>query len=190
MLPSKKSKIEPVHVEEAGKLKALFDERNKLSQLAFGQRFEIGSQGMVWQYLNAKAPLNLDAALKFARALDCSVAEFSPRLASALGAPASQGRENGGEKDSPSSRHLSNIDRHQKLILLFEALTTERQDQLIRDLQNAQQADEDAAERLSADRLEAILKRKKARRAIETGQFAPTAPIAANSSDIPALESS
>lgn len=109
MLPSKKSKIEPVHVEEAGKLKALFDERNKLSQLAFGQRFEIGSQGMVWQYLNAKAPLNLDAALKFARALDCSVAEFSPRLASALGAPASQGRENGGEKDSPSSRHLSNI---------------------------------------------------------------------------------
>jgi len=78
--------------------------------------------------------------------------------------------------------------RHQKLIALFEALTPERQDQLIRDLQNAQQADEEAAERLSADRLEAILKRKKSRRAVETRQFAPTAPIAVNP-DIPALES-
>ncbi len=68
---SKKSKIEPVHIEEAARLKRLFDARSTTSQMKFGADNEIGSQGMVWQYLNARAPLNLDAALKFAKGLGC-----------------------------------------------------------------------------------------------------------------------
>lgn len=88
MNDSKRSKIEPVHLEEAAKLKALYEERNvgpsKLSQGAFGAEHGIGSQGMVWQYLNGKSALNLEAALKFAQALKCEVADFSPRLAGTL----------------------------------------------------------------------------------------------------------
>jgi len=81
---SKKSKIEPVHIEEAARLKALFEARSTTSQMKFGADNEIGSQGMVWQYLNARAPLNLDAALKFAKGLGCAVSDFSPRLAENL----------------------------------------------------------------------------------------------------------
>lgn len=84
MSNSRKSKIEPVHVEEAKRLKALFAERNELSQIAFGAKFEIGTQGMVWQYLNARSALNIEAAVKFARALNCTVEDFSPRLAAML----------------------------------------------------------------------------------------------------------
>lgn len=90
MEKSKRSKIEPVHVEEAARLKAIYEVKNagpgKLSQLEFGQKYEIGTQGMVWQYLNAKAALNTDAALKFAAALQCNVSDFSPRLAAPLDA--------------------------------------------------------------------------------------------------------
>lgn len=81
---TKAAKIEPIHIEEAAKLKALFDSRAGMSQERFGHDFEIGSQGMVWQYLNARSALNQDAALKFAKGLGCSVADFSPRLAAKL----------------------------------------------------------------------------------------------------------
>lgn len=52
-----------------------------MSQEEFGSRFEIGSQGMVWQYLNARRPLNIKAATGFARGLGVDVDAFSPRLA-------------------------------------------------------------------------------------------------------------
>ncbi len=42
------------------------------------------SQGTVSQYMNGKIPLNLDAALKFAVALRCSIEDFSPSLAETL----------------------------------------------------------------------------------------------------------
>lgn len=81
---SKKAKIELVHTEEAARLKALFDARAKMSQMSFGAENNIGSQGMVWHYLNARAPLNLGVAIKFAAGLNCDVSDFSPRLAEAL----------------------------------------------------------------------------------------------------------
>lgn len=84
MEKSKKAKIEPVHVEESAKLKELYLNRATGSQAEFGATYDIGSQGMVWQYLNAKAPLNLSAALKFARGLRCEVSEFSGRLAAEM----------------------------------------------------------------------------------------------------------
>ena len=76
----RKAKIDPVHVQEAAALKRLYTERVNMSQAAFGELYEIGTQGMVWQYLNAGAPLNVKVAAKFARALGVDMAEFSPRL--------------------------------------------------------------------------------------------------------------
>lgn len=80
---SKKAKILPVHEEESARLLLLFKEAG-FSQEGFGAKFNIGTQGMVWQYLHAKSPLNLEAAINFARGLRCNVADFSPRLASIL----------------------------------------------------------------------------------------------------------
>ena len=40
-----------------------------------------GTQGAVSQYLLGTIPLNLDAAVRFARALKCGIEEFSPTLA-------------------------------------------------------------------------------------------------------------
>lgn len=70
---------------EAAALKKAFEERTPaLSQERFGLEFDIGSQGMVWQYLNGHRPLNLSVALKFARGLGVPVSQFSRRLADEL----------------------------------------------------------------------------------------------------------
>ncbi|MFS8973880.1 helix-turn-helix domain-containing protein [Cupriavidus necator] len=74
--------LETWQIEDAARLKALYEERNgKFSQEEFGRRFEIGSQSMVWQYLNAQRPLNIKAATGFAQGLDVDIDAFSPRLA-------------------------------------------------------------------------------------------------------------
>lgn len=67
-------------LEDAARLKALFATRAKMSQEKFGEAFEIGTQGAVWQYLHGRVPLNLDAALKFAKGLKCTLADISPIL--------------------------------------------------------------------------------------------------------------
>lgn len=77
----KRRKIESWQAEDAARLKRLFDEKSRLSQEEFGAQFEVGSQGMVWQYLNGRSPLNLSAAIKFARGLGVNVSDFSPALA-------------------------------------------------------------------------------------------------------------
>ena len=52
MEKSKKSEIEPIHIHEAELLKALYADRVKdMSQAEFGAKYDIGSQGMVWQCL-------------------------------------------------------------------------------------------------------------------------------------------
>lgn len=75
---------------EASALRALFDayvatqleqHRRRVSQMQFGADNDIGTQGMVWQYLNGERPLNIEAAERFARGLGVSISAFSPRLA-------------------------------------------------------------------------------------------------------------
>jgi len=69
------------------RLRVLFDaakEREGFSQASFGKKHGLGSQGMVWQYLWGKTPLNVEAAKKFATALKVPVREFSPSLAEAI----------------------------------------------------------------------------------------------------------
>lgn len=70
------------HIAESKRLKHLFNAtKHGLSQAEFGEKYEIGSQGAVWQYLNARAALNFKAATGFAAGLKCQIADFSPRLA-------------------------------------------------------------------------------------------------------------
>lgn len=65
------------------RLETLWEERRPagMSQDAFGARYGIGTQGMVSQYILGRRPLNIEAAVKFAEGLDCTVADISPDLA-------------------------------------------------------------------------------------------------------------
>lgn len=74
---------------EAAALRALYEahlerltiERGKkISQEKFGAETGIGGQSMVWQYLEGRRALGLEAAAKFATALGIKISSFSPRL--------------------------------------------------------------------------------------------------------------
>lgn len=76
-----KSRLEPWQIQDAQRLRTLFAERAKMSQARFGELYGIGTQGMVWQYLNAHRPLNPKAAKAFADGLRLTLADISPKLA-------------------------------------------------------------------------------------------------------------
>ena len=80
-----RKKIDPaVVIAEAAALRSLWeaaDASKRGTQAEFGERLEIGSQGLMWQLLNGKTPLSLKAAKSFAAGLYCKVSDFSPRLA-------------------------------------------------------------------------------------------------------------
>lgn len=48
--------------EESAALKTVFLQRTTMSQADFGEKFGLGTQGNVWQYLSGHRPLNLRAA--------------------------------------------------------------------------------------------------------------------------------
>ncbi|MES2787643.1 MAG: hypothetical protein V4684_19410 [Pseudomonadota bacterium] len=82
---AKKSTIEAWQLEDADRLKNLFLLRDPpLSQQKFGLDFDIGTQGMVWQYLSGVRPLNVEAAIKFAQGLGVTINDFSERLAAQI----------------------------------------------------------------------------------------------------------
>lgn len=62
-------------------MKAIYASKVKVSQAVFGADSGVGTQGAVWQFLNASTPLNAEKAVAFATALDVPVRSFSPRLA-------------------------------------------------------------------------------------------------------------
>lgn len=72
--------LEDWQIEDAERLKKLFEAHATKSQQAFGLDSEIGTQGMVWQYLNARRALNLDALFKFAQGLGVEAKIISPTL--------------------------------------------------------------------------------------------------------------
>lgn len=78
---------EPWQQEDAERLLRIYEKRKgALSQEEFADRSGLGTQGNVWQYLNGRIPLNVYAASAFAAGLQCSVEEFSPRLAAEIAA--------------------------------------------------------------------------------------------------------
>lgn len=103
--------LEPWQNEDALRLKALFDKREpKISQAEFGEKFEIGSQGMVWQYLAGRRPLNIKAATAFARGLGVNVEEISPSIAAEIAAAASHTRALIAAQDVPGARLVTDDD--------------------------------------------------------------------------------
>lgn len=73
--------LTPEQQADAKRLRQLWDERHgHLSQQAFGEKYDLGDQGNVTQYLNGYIPLNLAAGIKFAHALMVPVSEISPTL--------------------------------------------------------------------------------------------------------------
>ncbi|MET0319398.1 MAG: LexA family transcriptional regulator [Duganella sp.] len=74
--------LESWQQDDAARLRALLAAREpKLSQADFGAQFGLGSQGMVWQYVAGRRPLNIKAATAFARGLGVPVDAFSPTIA-------------------------------------------------------------------------------------------------------------
>lgn len=77
----RKATITDEHRHEAKRLKAIWDRTPHPSQAAFGEKYEIGSQSAVGNFLNGLSALSLKAATGFAKGLGCDIADFSPRLA-------------------------------------------------------------------------------------------------------------
>jgi hypothetical protein len=87
------TRLEEWQVQDAQRLRQHFNARTEtagegkvISQMEFGAKYNIGSQGMVWQYLSGRRPLNIKAAVAFARGLGIKVSDFSPNLAAQIGA--------------------------------------------------------------------------------------------------------
>ena len=79
----KKAELEQWQLDDVARLNSLFAEKVKekgQSQAAFGAESGIGTQGMVWQYLNAHTPLNYDALMKFSEGMGVKAKEISPVL--------------------------------------------------------------------------------------------------------------
>ncbi|MET3134983.1 hypothetical protein AAKU55_005286 [Oxalobacteraceae bacterium GrIS 1.11] len=77
--------IEQWQADDAERLRQLFDNRMpKVSQAEFGDLHGIGTQGMVWQYLAGRRPLNIEAAVAFARGLGVGIIAFSPTIAAQI----------------------------------------------------------------------------------------------------------
>lgn len=67
---------------EATRLRALWEKSNHgLSQQVFGEKYGIGNQSAVGQFLRGQTPLSMKAAVGFARGLQCNLTDISPRLA-------------------------------------------------------------------------------------------------------------
>lgn len=73
--------LSPEQLTECAALKKLFVEKSQLSQREFAAKYQVGTSGFVWQLLNGRRPLNLEVAVKFAKALQVDISSFSPRLA-------------------------------------------------------------------------------------------------------------
>ncbi len=120
----RKAKVTDEHREEARRLRELWDTRLHETQAIFGERYAIGGQSAVGQFLRGEVPLSLGAARGFAEGLGCQIADFSPRLAkqaTSLGMIA-------GDSDADLTR-LNKIEL--QLIQLFRGVGAEQKDLLM-----------------------------------------------------------
>ena len=80
-----KSQWNDVRIARA--LQQLWGERiapTGVSQEEFGERYGIGTQTMVSQYLLGTKPLNYDVAAKFAEGFGCSIEDICPEMAKTI----------------------------------------------------------------------------------------------------------
>lgn len=81
---SKKPKpiITDEHRKECRALREIWEKTpNRLTQVEFGEKFNIGSQAAVGHFLRGTSAISLKAAKGFAAGLGCRISDFSPRLA-------------------------------------------------------------------------------------------------------------
>lgn len=85
-LPRSRKQPEQWQVDDAARLKKIWDARKPVNQATFGADHDIGGQAVVHQYLSGFIPLNARAASKFATGLGVAVDDFSPTLAQEIAA--------------------------------------------------------------------------------------------------------
>ncbi|MDR8087817.1 hypothetical protein KPB05_10125 [Burkholderia gladioli] len=102
-ITSKEKVVPSWQIEEAKALAAIFSEKADISQAEFGAKYGIGTQGMVWQYLNGHRPLNIAAATAFSIGLDAPIGTFSPRLADEITRAYGQVTGDGDHRLSPAA---------------------------------------------------------------------------------------
>lgn len=76
--------MQTLYEKEAADLKRLFNEKSPYSQREFAKKYNLGTPGNLWQYLNGRRPLNAQIASTIARGIGIQVADFSPRLANEI----------------------------------------------------------------------------------------------------------
>lgn len=110
----KRGEITAVHIAEAEALRAIWNSKEGRAARAakgfptqdtFGPGMGIGTQGAVWQFMNARVPISIKAAVGFARGLNCEVRDFSPRLAGIL--ERGEGESEGEQASQAGPRALS-----------------------------------------------------------------------------------
>lgn len=77
----RKAKVTEETKEESRNLKQLWDAVGHPPQAEFGEKYGIGNQSAVGQFLRGEVPLSLKAARGFASGLGILIEDFSPRLA-------------------------------------------------------------------------------------------------------------
>lgn len=79
----RKAKITDENREESRRLRAIWERtgHSGLSQAEFGDRYKIGSQAAVGFFLGGKSAISMKAAKGFSIGLNCSIGDFSDRLA-------------------------------------------------------------------------------------------------------------
>lgn len=126
-MAEKQAKLQDWQVEDAARLLALWEAYPaKVSQLKFGADYGIGSQGMVWQYLNGHRPLNIAAAVAFARGLSCKVRDFSPTLADQIKDAWQLSGDARPDHASPIAANDDDLHGAVALLQLYEQLPRER----------------------------------------------------------------
>lgn len=142
MASNRKKPLTREQLAEAAALKRLYDERvgDSMSQALFAETYDLGgTQGIVWQYLNGKIRLNLEAAIKFADGLKCDVADFSPRLAEIL----ARGRRN----DARADRYEIPDHMLHQLLADFQELGRAKRQEILNEVRAAVLGDRELASR-------------------------------------------
>jgi transcriptional regulator with XRE-family HTH domain len=74
-------------LQDAERLRKVWESKSRelnLTQLDVSKAFGFANQSAVSQYLNARIPLNLEAAAKFSKILNVSLTDISPRHAASV----------------------------------------------------------------------------------------------------------
>lgn len=122
---SKKPKpiITDEHLKECRALREIWDNAkpDRLTQVEFGEKFNIGSQAAVGHFLRGTSAISLKAAKGFAAGLGCRISDFSPRLAALETAwPFELVDRELYDSLSPALQHRAQLRMNDELTLIFQ----------------------------------------------------------------------